>query len=57
MPNHKKNFSGIIALPLSNKGRPLRMITIRRTTVSKLTSINANGAISMDTTRRTVQNS
>jgi hypothetical protein len=54
MPNHKENLSGIIAPPLSNKGRPLIMITIRRTTMPKLTRINANGARSMDTTKRTV---
>jgi hypothetical protein len=34
MPNHRGNLSGAIAPPLSNKRRPLRMITIRSSTIN-----------------------
>jgi len=39
----------------NHKGKPLRMITIKRTKMSKLTRINANGAKNMNITRRIVQ--
>jgi hypothetical protein len=35
MPNHKGNLSGIIAPPLSNKERPLKMITIKTSIMFK----------------------
>ena len=39
------------------KGKPLRLSTIRRTTMLKLKIISANGARSMYTTRGTIQTS
>ena len=51
--NNKKNFNKN-AKP---QGKPLRMTTIRRTTMPKLKKISANGASSVDITRGTIQTS
>jgi hypothetical protein len=41
----------MVAPPLSNKGKPLRTVTLRSSTISKLTRINASGARSVDITK------
>ena len=51
--NKKKN---LIRMP-NLKGKPLRLSTIRRTTMPKLKRIGANGARSMDIIRGAIQTS